>query len=450
MTKEDALHLQIKTRFTDYLKAAQLPYWEPALTTCPHCGEHAGILMDYMWHCQHCNKRGDVVDYVMALEHLDSRLAAIKRVCRVLQIKITTLEVISANELMDKEFEQSNTLIEGLIGRGVYLIAGSPKIGKSWLMLWMAHCISTGEKVWEFSTRQCEVLYISLEDPEQRIQERLAKVTGGETGNILFATEAEIMGKGFEEQVIGFLGEHPAVKFIIVDTLQKVRQLRADQYSYAGDYEVISQMKSIADRFGITILLVHHTRKTGASDPFALISGTTGLSGGVDGALVMIKADRQDNLATLYATGRDTLDMELQLMFDETTSTWQFLGYGEKSRRKKRERLLCEINGLLEDIGSFHGTASELMEQLVSRSDIQIKSANALTRQINPYKSLLQQEYGIRCEVERTSKERIIHLTKIADDGNDDIVSPPADTVITVIEENPGDEIREETQNCVA
>ena len=89
MTKQDALHLQIKSRFTDFLKAAELPYWEPALTVCPHCGEHAGILMDFMWSCQHCNKRGDVVDYVMALEHLDSKLAAIKRVCRALQIKIT-------------------------------------------------------------------------------------------------------------------------------------------------------------------------------------------------------------------------------------------------------------------------------------------------------------------------------------------------------------------------
>ena len=48
MTKEDALHLQIKSRFTDFLKAAELPYWEPALTVCPHCGEHAGILMDFI------------------------------------------------------------------------------------------------------------------------------------------------------------------------------------------------------------------------------------------------------------------------------------------------------------------------------------------------------------------------------------------------------------------
>ena len=93
-------------------------------------------------------------------------------------------------------------------------------------------------------------------------------------------------------------------------------------------------LKQIADRFDLTILLAHHIRKQEADDAVNKISGTTGLSDGVDGSLVMIKADRQDNLATLYATGHDTLDMELEFMFDEDTSTWQFLGHGGKERSK--------------------------------------------------------------------------------------------------------------------
>ena len=64
MTPEETLYKQVETRLIDYLKAAGLPYREPALTVCPHCGEHAGILMDFIWNCPNCNKRGDVVDYV--------------------------------------------------------------------------------------------------------------------------------------------------------------------------------------------------------------------------------------------------------------------------------------------------------------------------------------------------------------------------------------------------
>ena len=432
MAKEQSLCDQVKYRLVDFLKAAELPLWEPELTLCPHCGGHAGICEKIFWSCQDCHKHGNAVDYVMALEHLDTEWAAVKRICRTLQIKVTALDVIHADELMDKQFENTGALIDGFIGRGVYLLAGSPKIGKSWLVLWLAHRVCLGEDVWEFKSRQCDVLYISLEDPERRIQSRVAEITRGETGNLWFATETELMGKGFEEQITGFLFEHPSVKFIIVDTLQKVRQLRADQYSYAGDYEVISQMKSLADRFGITILLVHHTRKAGAADPFSMISGTTGLSGGVDGSLVMIKDERMDNRAKLYITGRDTLDMALELIFDRASSTWQFLGYGGKERVQKRDRLLSEVNDFLTDEGSFHGTASELLTLLSARTELQIKSANALTRLLNPQKSLLQYEYGILYNFERSGKERTLHLTRIPDDDSDDTPTPGADTVTTV------------------
>jgi len=42
---------------------------------------------------------------------------------------------------MDNQFENTGALIDGFIGRGVYLLAGSPKIGKSWLVLWLAHTV---------------------------------------------------------------------------------------------------------------------------------------------------------------------------------------------------------------------------------------------------------------------------------------------------------------------
>ncbi len=121
-------------------------------------------------------------------------------------------------------------------------------------------------------------------------------------------------------------------------------------------------------------------------------------------------------------------------MFDDNTSTCQFLGHGGKERIQKRERLLSELNDLLTDTGPFHGTASELMARLCARSDIQIKSANALTRQLNPYRALMEFEYGIRCEVERTAKSRTLHLTKISNDDRADTPTRSTDTVTTVTE----------------
>ena len=194
-------------------------------------------------------------------------------------------------------------------------------------MLWLADRVSKGEKVWDFQTSPCEVLYVSLEDTEQRIQQRLGEVTGGEADKIWIATEAELLGKGFEQQIGNFLTAHPNVGFVIVDTLQRIRQMKTEGYSYGGDYEVMTSLKTIADRFNITILVVHHTRKEDSDDSFNKISGTNGLLGCADGAMVLQKPSHIGKTATLDITGREVADLRLKLEFDET-KRWQFIEYG--------------------------------------------------------------------------------------------------------------------------
>lgn len=70
------------------------------------------------------------------------------------------------------------------------------------------------------------------------------------------------LGNGLEEQLQEFMKQHTDTRLIIIDTLQKVREVGGDNYSYANDYEVITRLKQFADSYGICILLVHHTRKT--------------------------------------------------------------------------------------------------------------------------------------------------------------------------------------------
>lgn len=44
MQSSEILRTEVKFRFIDYLKAAQIPYYEPSLTVCPHCGQHAQVV----------------------------------------------------------------------------------------------------------------------------------------------------------------------------------------------------------------------------------------------------------------------------------------------------------------------------------------------------------------------------------------------------------------------
>jgi len=159
---------------------------------------------------------------------------AIVDVCRKLGIRISALSTITAEELIQKDFDPLLELIQGILAPGLYILAGASKIGKSWLVLQIAHHISMGLPLWNRKTIKSDVLYLSLEDTERRIQARLLRICDGETGKITFATEAEILGNGFEQQISNYMKAHPETKLIIVDTLIKVRDIGWSNGSCTG------------------------------------------------------------------------------------------------------------------------------------------------------------------------------------------------------------------------
>lgn len=314
MTEEkiELFRERVQPQLRDYLKASHIDVSEDAIiTVCPNCGDMAGLMKDDTWLCMHCGKQGDLLDYVLCEHQRMSETEAVRHIQRVLGLPITELDAVNANDLMDMEFQPTGWLVEKILGKGVYILAGASKIGKSWLVLWLADRVSKGEKVWDFKTEQNGVLYVSLEDTAQRIQRRLSEVTGGEADRVWIATEAELLGSGFEQQLGNFLSANRDAGFVIIDTLQRIRQMKSEKYSYAGDYEVMTALKAIADRFNITILVVHHTRKEESEDAFNMISGTNGLMGCADGAMVLQKPSRLSRVATLDITGREIADLHL-------------------------------------------------------------------------------------------------------------------------------------------
>ncbi len=411
----DTLRIEVKYRFIEYLKASKAPYYEPALTVCPCCGQHASIVSDFLWQCPSCQKQGTVADYVQAAHGYQNEADAIKHICRVLGIKICFLDTITADDLMDMQFPDNQELIESIMGKGLYLLAGASKIGKSWLVLWLAHCVSLGLPVWELKTRQCEVLYLSLEDTYQRLQHRLVEVSGGETGSLTIATDAELLGTGLEEQLSNFLLDHPSTGFIIIDTLQKIRQMKSDSYSYAGDYATLAALKQIADRFDLTILLVHHTRKQEADDAMDKISGTTGLMGCADGSMILEREIRLGTKGSLSITSREYADKKLLLDFNRDTKIWTFLGYDEAKEEEPEDAILCTVKSFLQKEKAWKGTATQLLDILLELDSNLIAKPNSLARKLNAKTRELRERYGIRYTPHREDNVKYILLEYLSD-----------------------------------
>ena len=172
------------------------------------------------------------------------------------------LHTITLTELFQTSYTSRPPIIEGLLYAGAYILAGAPKIGKSFMVAQIAYHVSTGQDLWGYKVHQGTVLYLALEDDFQRIQSRMFMMYGVEdTPNLHFATTAGKIGNGLDEQLENFVREHSDTNLIIIDTMQKIREVGGEAYSYASDYEIIGKIKQFADQHGICVLTVHHTRK---------------------------------------------------------------------------------------------------------------------------------------------------------------------------------------------
>jgi len=321
------------------------------------------------------------------------------------------LNTLSMNDLFDCSFPSKPPLIDGLLYVGTYLLAGSPKVGKSFLVAQLAYHVSTGQALWEYPVQQGRVLYLALEDDYARLQRRMSRMFGVEgTDDLHFAIASNQIDAGLTDQLDNFLREHPDTKLVIIDTLQKVRAAMNEAYSYANDYEAIGKLKSFASSRGICLLLVHHTRKQLADDKFDMISGTTGLLGCADGALLLRKEKRTDLNATLDVVGRDQPDQRLHLIRDEESLAWQ-LDHAERELWKAPpDPLLEKVAALLtEDNPSWEGRASELAAAL--REDI---PPNQLARRLNVGRGKLAELYQVEYAAKRNKNGSFLTLRRAA------------------------------------
>ena len=322
------------------------------------------------------------------------------------------LNTVSYNELMEESLPCRRAVIEGLLGTGVYLLAGAPKIGKSFLVAQIAYRVSTGTDLWGYRVHGGTVLYLALEDDKKRLQERMARMFGVEGGdNLHFATHAGQVGQNLDKQLQNFLAEHPDTVLVIVDTLQKVREMTTEGYSYASDYDVMTNLKQLADSYNICLLLVHHTRKQPAGDNFEMISGTNGLLGGSDGALLMKKENRTDLTATLELSSRDQPEQKLYITKNPESLVWELDHAETEPWKEPPDPILEAVAKLVTPQAPYwEGTPTELVTVLGLPDQ-----SNRLTRHLNVKAGRLLEEFGIAYENKARHTGRRITLRYAAE-----------------------------------
>lgn len=329
---------------------------------------------------------------------------------------LTKIKPIDAETLVNTPLPPVRWLIPGLLPAGLAMLAGASKSGKSWMCLWMCLQLAAGGELWNRSIQPQTVLYLCLEDTYARVQSRLFKLTDGPVpGRLHFLTECGGIGDGLEAQIEAFLHNRPETALVVIDTLQKVRTAEQSQGVYANDYQDMGVLKALADRHGICILLVHHLRKQGASDPFHQISGSNGLMGAAD-TIWLLQRTRMSPTARLLVTGRDMENLTLSLQSEDCV--WRVVEeeFDEDLAAKAIPAYLWSIADFLTAAGDWQGTPTQLLAA-AGVADVQ---PNQMTRRLVEHFYTVFAPLGIRYESRRTANARLmIFRHEAGHDGND-------------------------------
>ncbi len=256
---------------------------------------------------------------------------------------------VSAAQLRTMAFPPISYVVPGLVPEGLSILAGKPKIGKSWLALEIAIGIA-GEHIvlGGIKPTHGDVLYGALEDTNRRLQRRITKLLSPFSEQwptrLTLATRWRKLDDGGVDDIFEWCSSVPEPRLVILDTLAGVRPERQQRDTpYDGDYRALLDVHKLANERGLAVMALHHTRKMEAEDPLDTISGTLGLVGCADTALVLARTPQG---TTLYVRGRDVEESEHAISFDAETCRWSVVGEATEVRRSEtRQAILAVLAG---------------------------------------------------------------------------------------------------------
>jgi hypothetical protein len=249
--------------------------------------------------------------------------------------------VFTAAALRTMQFPAISYVVDDLIPEGLTILAGRPKIGKSWMALDIAIGVATGTRVLGgVHVEQGDVLYCCLEDNKRRLQRRVTKLLSPFSDEwperLTLTTRWRRLDQGGVEDIEAWCDSVHKPRLVLLDTLAGVRPTRGNAETlYDSDYRALLNVHRLSNERGIGAMALHHTRKMEADDPIDTISGSLGLPGVADTCLILA---RSSSGTTLYVRGRDIEEGERAIMFGAENCKWSLLGEAAEIHRTDNQK----------------------------------------------------------------------------------------------------------------
>jgi hypothetical protein len=268
-------------------------------------------------------------------------------------------KIVTAQTLKTMVFKPVRYILPGYICEGATIIAGKPKLGKSWLTFDIA-IAATADRytLGTLKPVQGDVLYLALEDNQRRLNHRMAKLLPDAKwpSQLEFVTDWRRADEGGLVDIEEWCASKANPIMVVIDTLERFRPIQnAKTNAYSADYAAVTGLQKIAGERRIAVIINHHVRKMEADDPFDTVSGTLGLTGAADSIIVL---KRHAGAVTMHAHGRDIEEVEAAIQFNRSNCRWTILGMASEVLVSKERIAILEA---LASAGDEGLAVSEIM-----------------------------------------------------------------------------------------
>jgi RecA-family ATPase len=250
---------------------------------------------------------------------------------------------LTADEILTTKWPEPIWAIPGILPVGLSILAGVPKVGKSWLALQIAQAVAAGGVVLGKKVDKGSVLYLALEDSPRMLQNRMQKQSWPVGLDVDFITNGEFdrfIGdlRGIGMRRLTNLIEQRGYRLVVVDTLSRV--LKGDQNEVAVMTAELAPVQEMAHKYNCAMLFNdHHKKAKGeAQDAIADILGSTA-KGAIADTVLGLYRERGKSGAKLSITGREVEETCLDIYMDWVTGCWQ-LNTANDNNLEQRSELL--------------------------------------------------------------------------------------------------------------
>ena len=271
---------------------------------------------------------------------------------------------IDLKGLMTTDIPPLRYAVNPILPEGLVCIAGRPKAMKSWLMYKLCFCVENGLNFLGHKVEQGNALYLALEDSKRRLKERAFKM--GHEKNKNFPTtdiEAPYLGMGLEEDLQKWIDGVSKPKLIVVDTLARVKAAVGFKKgtAYDIDNELLRKLQHLAITNGVCIAFVTHLSKATQDYNFDKITGSVGLQGMTDAMWLIDRGDNSPN-ASITGRGRDILDFEYAVKWNDETMTYDYMGNKVVIEMNENRKLILDAMKSLKDGGVSEVRPSDVIK----------------------------------------------------------------------------------------